>query len=81
MTRYDAIASRYAGSVVQLEVLRSIHRCYDTYIQKPDRAADTLTQMRTVFLQMPDGQFDRTSPVRTREYWQKWFDEISPRKN
>ncbi|MCE9531020.1 MAG: tetratricopeptide repeat protein [Planctomycetes bacterium] len=78
--RYDTLSQRYAGTVVQLEALRSMWRCYQYYLQKPEKALDSLTQMRTVFLQLPDTEFDGSSDVRKREYWQKWFDQIAPMK-
>jgi hypothetical protein len=80
VARYDAIAERYAGTVVQLEALRSMWRCYQYYLQKPDKAADTVTQMRTVFVQMPEAEFDGSSDVRKRLTWQKWFETVAPMK-
>ena len=51
--RYDAISRRYAGTVVQLEALRSLWKCYQYYLQQGDKAADTLTQMQTVSCKCP----------------------------
>lgn len=75
--RYDLVAQRYAGTVVQLEALRSMWRCYQYYLQNAEKAAHSLTQMRTAFLQLPDSEFDGSSEVRKKEYWQKWFEQIS----
>ena len=80
VARYDAIATRYVGTVVQLEALRSMWRCYQYYLQKSDKAADTLTQIRTAYLQMPEREFDGSSEVRRRDYWQRWFGQIAPMK-
>jgi TolA-binding protein len=81
LARYDAVAERYAGTYVQLEALRSKWFCYQYYQDgKSDKAADTLTQLRTVFLNLPDSEFDGTSEFRRREYWQKWFDQNTPMK-
>jgi tetratricopeptide (TPR) repeat protein len=80
VTRYDFIASRYAGTVVQLEAMRSMWRCYQYYLQKAERALDTLTQMRTAFAQMPETEFDNSTDVRRRDYWLKWFDSVMPAK-
>ncbi len=80
VARYDAIAQRYAGTVVQLEALRSMWRCYQYYLQNADKSVDTLTQMRTAYLQMPDAEFDGSSEVRRREYWQRWFEQVAPMK-
>jgi len=78
VVRYDTLATRYAGTVVQLEALRSMWRCYQYYLQKTDRAIDTLVQMRTAYLQTPEAEFDNTSEVRRRDYWQRWFDTVAP---
>jgi hypothetical protein len=81
LARYDAVAERYAGSYVQLEALRSKWICYQYYQEgKSAKAADTLTQLRTSFVNMPDSEFDGTSEFRRREYWQKWFDQNTPMK-
>lgn len=74
--RYDMVAQRYAGSIVQLEALRSMWRCYQYYLQNSEKALNTLTQMRTAYVQLPDTEFDGTSEVRKKEYWQKWFEQI-----
>ena len=76
--RFDAIATRYAGTVAQLEALRTMWRCYQYYIQDADKALNTMTQLRTAYVQMPDGEFDGSTDIRRRDYWQKWFEQVSP---
>ena len=80
VSRYDVISQRYANTVTQLEALRSMWSCYQNYLQKADKAIDTLTQMRTAYLQMPDVEFDDSSLFRKREYWQNWFEKAAPIK-
>jgi TolA-binding protein len=78
--RYDMIAQRYAGTVVHLEALRSMWRCYQYYLQNAEKAQNTLTQMRTAYLQLPDSEFDGSSDARRKDYWQKWFEQVSMMK-
>jgi len=78
--RFDAIATRYSGSVAQLEALRTMWRCYQYYLQDGDKALDTLTHLRTAYVQLPDGEFDGSSEIRRRDYWQRWFDQVAPMK-
>ncbi len=78
--RYDNVAERYAGTIVQLEALRSLWRCYQHYLQNAEKATNTLTQMRTAYLQMPDSEFDGSSEVRKKEYWQVWFEQVAMMK-
>jgi hypothetical protein len=78
--RYDLVAQRHAGTVVQLEALRSMWRCYQYYLQNAEKAQNTLTQMRTAYLQLADTEFDGSSDARTKEYWQKWFEQVSMMK-
>lgn len=80
VVRFDTIASRYAGSVAQLEALRTMWRCYQYYLQDADKALSTLTQIRTAYLQMPDAEFDGSSEIRRRDYWQRWFEQVAPMK-
>ena len=78
--RYDTVAQRYAGTVVQLEALRSMWRCYQYYLQNAAKAANTLTQMRTTYLQLPEAEFDGSTEVRKKEYWQRWFEQVAMMK-
>lgn len=80
IARYDEIAQRHSGTVVQLEALHSMWRCLQFYEQDVEKAQNTLTQMRTVFLQMPDAEFDGSTDVRKKAYWQNWFEQVAAMK-
>jgi hypothetical protein len=77
---YDAVATRCAGTVAQLAALQSIYKCYQYYLQDPVKTNETLKQMQTAFASMPETEFDNSSDARRREYWQRWFDTVSPMK-
>ena len=57
--------------------VKSMWRIHQNYKQDPKKAVETCVQMRTIFVhQMDDSEFDGSSEIRKREYWQKWFDTI-----
>ncbi len=82
LARFDAIVQRYPNTVAHLEALKSMHRIYQDYKQDAKKAVETYVQMRTIFSQpMSDSEFDGSSEVRKREYWDKWFMNHAPPKN
>jgi tetratricopeptide (TPR) repeat protein len=78
ISRYDAIAERYAGKIAQLDALKRLWRCFQYYEQDGKKAVDTLVRLRTAYTAMPDTEFDGSEENRRRDYWERWFAQVMP---
>lgn len=80
--RYEKLAAAYRGKPEELEALAGLHRTCTDAAGEPDRRAEWVKRGREAYQKMtealarlPETEFDGTTEVRKRAYWQQWVIE------
>src|SRR5262245_10816229 len=89
--RYEKLAERYKGTVWELEATRNLFRCcrFAAEAAKDSKDAEALalwakravaaySATRNALKQLPAGEFDGSTELKTSAYWERWLAANGP---
>jgi tetratricopeptide (TPR) repeat protein len=74
--RYLVFVERYQGQVDELNALSQLWQCYSRIKDGDEKAAEMIRRLKAAFKNLKDSDFDRSAPERSKDFWEKWIQNV-----